>query len=63
MDETVEDYLRMCEEIDQGPHEVTKWEADFLDDLLERQPTRLSVKQMEVIERMAAKYLEGRGDL
>ena len=52
------DYRELAETLDEGPFEVTKWEADFLASLLDKGPP-YSQKQCEVLERMAEKYLQG----
>jgi hypothetical protein len=43
--------------LDTGAHDVTRWEADFLDSLL-RQTYPLTPKQRHVLARMAERYLD-----
>lgn len=50
-------YLQFLEEIDAGPHEVTDWEARFIDDMLKHRPQQMSPKQQDMIRRMAKQYL------
>ena len=50
-------YLQYLDEIDAGPYDVSNWEANFLDDLLEQRPAVLSAKQEGIIRRMAKQYL------
>ena len=51
-------YLQFLEEIDASACEVSDWEARFLEDMLKHQPYTLSMKQQEIIRRMAKKYLD-----
>ena len=51
------DYLALAEQIDTCDHEVTTWEANFLDTLLTQRPTYLSERQKAIIDRMATQYL------
>lgn len=51
-------YLQFLEEIDGGPYDVSNWEADFIESLLEKRPSWLSDGQKNVIRRMAKKYLQ-----
>jgi hypothetical protein len=37
-------------------HEVSAWEADFLETVMERKGERLSAKQLNTLSRMADKY-------
>ena len=50
-------YLQFLEEIDASACEVSDWEARFLEDMLKHQPHILSMRQQEIIRRMAKKYL------
>ena len=50
-------YLQYLEEIDTGPYDVSNWEADFLENMLEKRPAYLSAKQEGIIRRMAKQYL------
>jgi hypothetical protein len=52
-----DDYLHYLEEIDAGNHEVTKWEADFIESMLSKRPQQLSERQKVVIRRMVERYL------
>ena len=45
-------YYDLLEEIDKGNIEVTKWEADFIENLLSRRPKELAPKQIFVIDQM-----------
>lgn len=51
------EYLALIEEIDACDHEVTTWEANFIEDILDRKPSYLSERQKAIIERMAKQYL------
>ena len=51
-------YLQFLEEIDAGPYDVTKWEADFIDDMLKHRPQQMSLKQQDIVRRMAKQYLK-----
>jgi hypothetical protein len=50
-------YLQYLEDIDVGGYEVSKWEADFLDNMLRARPQQMSEKQQETVRRMVEKYL------
>jgi hypothetical protein len=52
-----DDYLQYIEEIDAGDHDVTKWEADFIESMLSKRPKQLSERQKAVIQRMVEHYL------
>ena len=52
-----DDYFQYLEEIDAGNHEVTKWEADFIESMLSKRPKQLSERQKAVIQRMVEHYL------
>jgi hypothetical protein len=54
---SVDYFLQFLETIDAGAHEVSPWEAAFLESLLTQRPAVLSTKQENLIRRMAAKYL------
>lgn len=42
--------------LDEGPYEVSKWEADFLASLLENEPYALTEKQVDALRQMCEKY-------
>jgi hypothetical protein len=44
------------EALDEGPFEVSKWEADFLDSLLDKEPYTLTERQVDVLKDMCEKY-------
>lgn len=50
-------YMQFVEALDNGPFEVSNWEADFLSSLLERRPKTITEKQLDIIKRMSTKYL------
>jgi len=50
-------YYNLLEEIDNNNIEVTKWEADFIDNLLFNRPTNLTPKQIFIIDQMKERYL------
>jgi hypothetical protein len=54
---TGEYYLQFLEEIDAGDHDVSEWEANFLNDMLTTRPRFLSAKQQAIVQRMAKRYL------
>lgn len=51
-------YLQYLETIDDGDYDVTAYEAQFLEDMLKHRPQQMSVKQQDVVRRMARKYLQ-----
>jgi hypothetical protein len=53
-----DDYLHYLEEIDAGNHEVTKWEADFIESMLSKRPQQLSERQKAVIRHMIERYIK-----
>ncbi len=57
MTDETERYLSVAVTLDDPRLDVTSWEADFLESLLRWLPDELSPKQMQIIERMAFKYL------
>lgn len=50
------EWQERIEALDEGDFEVTKWESDFLANLLEDRPPFLSDRRVEVLERMCEKY-------
>lgn len=50
-------YLQFLEEIDESDAEVSDWEARFLDDMLKHRPQNMSIKQQDIVRRMAKQYL------
>ena len=50
-------YLQYVEAIDESEREVSDWESQFIENILESKPKNLSEKQKDVIRRMADKYL------
>jgi len=51
-------YRQFLEEIDLGDHDLTKWEYNFTQDLLDKMPSTLSPSQINVIKRLALTYLK-----
>lgn len=51
------DYLALIKQIDASGHDVTSWEADYIESLLKNRPRFLSERQKAIIDRMAGKYL------
>lgn len=59
-DETIPYYLDILTEIDNLDHNVSDWEANFIDNILERAERNgftLSIAQKGVIDKMKEKYL------
>jgi hypothetical protein len=50
-------YLDVVEDIDAGGHEVSEWEADFIESMLKHRPRQMSERQQDIVRRMARKYL------
>ena len=50
-------YLQYLDKIDAGPYDVSNWEANFLDNLLEQRPAVLTARQEAIVRRMAKQYL------
>ena len=50
-------YYDILGELDTMNDSVTDWEANFIEDVLEQQPRKLTTKQRDVIEHMKGKYL------
>ena len=55
-DKNADYYYQLLEMIDEGPHEVSKWEADFIESHLEERRGRFTENQIRVIREMAEKY-------
>ena len=55
---TTEELYDILETVDQVAYSVSKWEGEFIEDILSRQPPTFSTKQAQVILRLAQKYLK-----
>lgn len=54
---SVDEYMNILRDIDNGNKQVSDWEATFIESILKRNPASLSPKQIDVIIRMKQKYL------
>ena len=50
-------YWDLIEELDSAEHDVSKWEADFLENVQANPNRPLSDKQKSIIDRMKERYL------
>lgn len=56
MNHDAEYYTMLIVQLDEGPFDITKWEADFLASLLDSPGRRLTERQQAVLDDMATKY-------